>query len=102
MSIQDKVRLGFIGAGWWATSNHIPVFAARDDVELVAVCRLGQARARAGAGSFRIRVCHPRLPRVIGPCSDSTGSSWPRRTPCTTNTPGAALEAGLHEMCENP
>ena len=30
-----KVRLGAIGAGWWATSNHFPLFAARDDVELV-------------------------------------------------------------------
>ena len=25
MSAQQKARLGFIGAGWWATSNHMPV-----------------------------------------------------------------------------
>ncbi len=37
-----KARVGFIGAGWWATSNHMPILAARDDVELVAVCRLGK------------------------------------------------------------
>ena len=37
-----KVRLGFIGAGWWATSNHMPLLAARDDVELAGVCRLGR------------------------------------------------------------
>ena len=35
------VRLGAVGAGWWATSNHFPIFAARDDVELVGVCGLG-------------------------------------------------------------
>ena len=25
------VRLGAVGAGWWATSNHFPIFAARDE-----------------------------------------------------------------------
>ena len=38
---KNKARLGFIGAGWWATANHMPVLAARDDVEMTAVCRLG-------------------------------------------------------------
>ena len=37
----SRVRLGAIGAGWWATSNHFPIFAARDDVELVGVCGIG-------------------------------------------------------------
>jgi hypothetical protein len=32
------IRLGVIGAGWWATTNHMPLLAARDDVELAAVC----------------------------------------------------------------
>src|SRR5579859_1154073 len=41
-----SIRLGFIGAGWWATSNHMPIFAARDDVEMAAVCRLGQEELR--------------------------------------------------------
>ena len=36
-----KVRLGFLGAGWWATANHMPLLATRDDVEFVGVCRLG-------------------------------------------------------------
>ncbi|GLI27763.1 oxidoreductase [Agromyces rhizosphaerae] len=36
-----KVRLGAVGAGWWATSNHFPIFAGRDDVELVGVCGIG-------------------------------------------------------------
>jgi predicted dehydrogenase len=35
-----RVGLGFVGAGWWATTNHVPLLAKRDDVELAAVCRL--------------------------------------------------------------
>ena len=36
-----RVRLGAVGAGWWATSNHFPIFAARDDVDLVGDCGIG-------------------------------------------------------------
>ena len=51
--MSTKVRVGCIGAGWWATANHMPLLAGRDDVELAAVCRLGaaeleQVRARFG------------------------------------------------------
>ena len=36
----NKVRIGVIGAGWWATENHIPHLAERDEVELTSVCKL--------------------------------------------------------------
>lgn len=36
-----NVRIAVIGAGWWATTNHIPLLAADPRVELSAVCRLG-------------------------------------------------------------
>ena len=52
MSAQKKARLGFIGAGWWATSNHMPVFATREDVELVGVCRLGTEELRQVQDAF--------------------------------------------------
>src|SRR5439155_649016 len=46
MPTTKKVRLGFIGAGWWATANYMPLLARRDDVELTAVCRLGRDELR--------------------------------------------------------
>ena len=47
------MRLGIIGAGAWATAAHLPVFAARDDVEPFIVCRrdpalLEETRAHFG------------------------------------------------------
>ena len=27
----NKVKIGVIGAGWWATENHIPHLAERDE-----------------------------------------------------------------------
>src|SRR5262249_56434122 len=46
MTTPRKARLGFLGAGWWATANHMPLLAQRDDVELAAVCRLGRPELR--------------------------------------------------------
>jgi predicted dehydrogenase len=41
VGVSGRVRLGAVGAGWWATSNHFPILAARDDVDLVGVCSIG-------------------------------------------------------------
>lgn len=49
-----KVRIGVIGAGWWATAAYLPLLKADARVEIAAVNRLGaveleQVRARFGA-----------------------------------------------------
>src|SRR5271163_3097620 len=43
MRMSGQLRVGVVGAGWWAVANHLPVLKTRADVELVAVCRLGRA-----------------------------------------------------------
>jgi predicted dehydrogenase len=52
-----KLRIGILGAGNIAQSAHLPVYAARDDVELVAICDMNLARAKARPKSTR----SPRL-----------------------------------------
>ena len=47
-----KARFGFIGAGWWATTNHMPVLVERDDVEMTAVCRRGADELQQVKGRF--------------------------------------------------
>ncbi len=46
MHTKKRVRIGFLGAGWWGTANHIPILVKRateiGDVDLVGVCRLGK------------------------------------------------------------
>src|SRR5262245_31383621 len=95
-----KVRLGFIGAGWWATANHMPILATRDDVELTAVCRLGrpeleQVRDRFGFGfateDYRQLLEQP-LDAVVVTSPHSLHYEHTR----------AALEHGLHVMVEKP
>jgi len=96
-----KARIGFIGAGWWATANYIPLLARRDDVELAAVCRLGAAELKQVKDRFQFPyatenaeelVNHPGLDAVV------------IASPHTLHFEHArlALERGLHVMCDKP
>ena len=47
-----KVRFAVIGAGWWATTAHLPVLKTHPDVELVAVQSLDANRVEQIAKDF--------------------------------------------------
>ena len=101
MSIQKKARLGFIGAGWWATSNHMPLFAAREDVELVAVCRLGQTELAQVKERFGFTYATEDYHDLLANCElDGVVIASPHTL--HHQHASAALEAGLHVMCEKP
>lgn len=95
----SRVRLGAIGAGWWATSNHFPLFAAREDVELVGVCgrgdNLNQVRDTFGFG-FATESSDALL--------DASLDAVVISTPHDLHHPLAAqaLDRGLHVLCEKP
>src|SRR5947209_17145764 len=97
----NKLRLGFIGAGWWATANYMPLLAQRADVELTAVCRLGrtelqQVKDRFGFAfateSAEELVNHPGLDAVFVVSPHTLHYEHAR----------LALERGLHVLCEKP
>jgi predicted dehydrogenase len=54
-TMSRPIRIGFIGAGWWATEFQIPFFQAHPEVEVAAVCRLGQAELALVQQRFGIR-----------------------------------------------
>jgi predicted dehydrogenase len=96
-----KARLGFIGAGWWATANHMPLLARRDDVEMAAVCRLGQVELKQVQERFGFPfateraeelVHHPNLHAVVVSSPHTLHYDHAR----------LALERGLHVLCEKP
>src|SRR2546425_962190 len=98
---QRKARLGFIGAGWWATANHMPVLAQRDDVEFAAVCRLGKTELKQVQERFNIPYgTEDALDLVNQPGLDGVVISSPH----TLHYEHArlALERGLHVLCEKP
>ncbi len=101
MTAHSKARLGFIGAGWWATANHMPLLAKRSDVELTAVCRLGAAELEQVQKEFGFRYATENAEELVQfPDLDGVIVSSPH----TLHYEHArlALDKGLHVMCEKP
>jgi predicted dehydrogenase len=101
MGTAKKVRLGFLGAGWWATANHMPILARRDDVEFTAVCRLGRDELRQVQDTFGFRHATESAKELVNyPGLDAVVVSSPH----TLHHEHArlALERGLHVLCEKP
>jgi predicted dehydrogenase len=95
-----RVRVGFIGAGWWATVNTMPILAARDDVELVAVCRTDPAVLEQVRAAFGFPVAATDYRDLLGLGLDGIVVSSPHHLHHEHAL--AALEAGAHVLCEKP
>ncbi|WP_374315933.1 Gfo/Idh/MocA family protein [Microbacterium sp.] len=95
----SRVRLGAVGAGWWATSNHFPIFAGRDDVELVGVCgkgpELGTVRDRFGFG-----MATEDYDELLGQDLDAVVITTPHDLHYDNAV--AAIDRGLHVLVEKP
>jgi predicted dehydrogenase len=97
----QKTRIGFIGAGWWATANHIPVLAARADVELTAVCRLGAAELAQVRDRFGFLHAYEDYRAMLAEVDlDAVCVVSPH--PLHYEHARAALERGRHVLCEKP
>lgn len=95
-----KVRLGFIGAGWWATTNHMPLLRQRDDVELVAVCRLGRGLLETIQHEFGFPFATEDYRELFEQDLDGVVVSSPHYL--HYEHARAALRRGLHVLCEKP
>ncbi|GAA1824120.1 Gfo/Idh/MocA family protein [Agromyces salentinus] len=94
-----RVRLGAVGAGWWATSNHFPIFAAREDVDLVGVCGIGP-ELEAVREQFGFGMATTDYAELLDQDLDAMVVS----TPHDLHHPQAvaAIERGLHVLVEKP
>jgi len=95
-----RVRLGFIGAGWWATVNHMPLLAGREDVELVAVSRRDPVLLEAVRRKFGFTVATTDYRELLELDLDGVVVSSPHALHHEHAL--AALRAGRHVLCEKP
>ena len=96
-----KVRIGIIGAGWWATSAHIPAIKSHPDAELVAVQSREKAKAEKIARDFGAKHACTSLEEILA-LKDLDAvivSSTPNVHYAQAK---AALERGLHVLIEKP
>lgn len=54
MKVEEKIRVGFVGAGSFANAMHYPSLAEMDDVHICAVCDLDPARLSAAADRYGV------------------------------------------------
>ena len=95
-----RARLGFIGAGWWATTNHMPMLKARRDVEMVSVCGLDPEVLRRCQRDFGFRHVTADYRELLRQDLDGVIVASPHAFHGEHAL--AALRAGCHVMVEKP
>ena len=96
----SRVRVGCIGAGWWATVNHFPILAARDDVELVAVCRPDRDLLLQVQKAFGFRHATEDYRELLALDLDAVVITTPHHLHYEHAMD--ALNRPLHILCEKP
>lgn len=96
-----KARIGFVGAGWWATHNHIPLVAANPHATLTGVCRLGRAELEKVRDSFGFCYATEDYDAMLEDCDlDGVVITTPHHLHFEHAV--KALRKGLHVMVEKP
>src|SRR5580658_4244549 len=96
-----KVRIGIIGAGWWATSAHIPAVKSHSRAELFAVHSREKASAERIARDFGAKYAFTNLDEMLAlkELDAVIVSSTPNVHYVQAR---AALEHGKHVLIEKP
>jgi predicted dehydrogenase len=94
-----RVRVGAVGAGWWATSNHFPLLAGRDDVELVGVCGLGP-ELDAIREKFGFGMATSDVDQLLDAGLDAVVITTPHDL--HYDIAMKAFDRGMHVLCEKP
>ncbi len=99
--MSGKLRIGVVGAGWWAVANHMPILKARSDVELVAVCRLGRAELHKVQTTFGIPYGSEDFGTML---SEAPMDALVVASPHNLHGAHAiaAMERGIHVLIEKP
>lgn len=96
-----KLKVGVIGAGFIASTAHLPTYADLDNVELVAVCDIIPERAQRAAERFGIPRVYTDYKAML---SDVQLDIVSICTPNSLHAPMTidALAAGCNVLCEKP
>jgi uroporphyrinogen decarboxylase len=97
----NKVRIGVIGAGWWATSAHIPAVNAHPEAVLVAVQSREKTKAERIARDFGAKHACTSLDEMLS--LEALDAVIISSTPNVHFVQAkAALQRGLHVLIEKP
>jgi predicted dehydrogenase len=99
--MKDCVRVGVIGTSWYADLAHLPRLKSHPRCKLAAVCGRNRERADEMAAKYDVNAVYTNYRAMIEAGDlDAVVVSTPddQHYPMTM----AALDAGLHVLCEKP
>ncbi|HLK57443.1 MAG TPA: Gfo/Idh/MocA family oxidoreductase [Chthonomonadaceae bacterium] len=97
----NHVRVGIVGTSWWADEMHLPNLRSHPGARITGICGRNRERAEAMARKYAIPAVYSDYREMIASGGlDALVVSTPDdlHYPITM----AALEAGLHVLCEKP
>ena len=95
-----QVRIGFIGVGWWATTNHMPMLHARRDVIMASACGLDEEVLKRVQDDYQFEHTTKDHNELLAQNLDGVIVATPH--PLHAEHAMAALDAGCHVMIEKP
>lgn len=95
------LKVGIIGCGAIAQRRHLPEYAAREDVEIVAVSDMNRERAQYFAEQYGIPHVFAHYEQLLAVKElDAVSVCAPNHLHAEISI--AAMNAGLHVLCEKP
>ena len=99
--MSEKVRVGIVGTSWWADAFHLPTLKSHPQAELAAICGRQRERAEEMARKYEVaRVFTDYREMIEAGDLDALVVSTPDDSHHAITM--AALDAGLHVLCEKP
>jgi predicted dehydrogenase len=97
----DQVRIGVVGTSWWAELMYLPVLKRHPRAGLVAVCGRSRERVDHIAQKYSVSHAFTNYQEMI---DKANLHALVVSTPDDLHYPitMAALDAGLHVLCEKP
>lgn len=95
-----QLKIGVIGCGSIAQHRHLPEYAANANVKIVAVCDINEERAKKIAEKYGAAAYTSYEELVKSGTVDAVSVCTPNYLHAPISI--AALEAGLHVLCEKP
>ncbi|MER8435945.1 Gfo/Idh/MocA family oxidoreductase [Mesorhizobium sp. M1312] len=94
------IRVGIAGAGLWAERAHVPSLSRLADVRIVGIADPDLARAKFLAARASDCAVHHDVETMLSAGLDAIVIATPEDTHYTVAK--AALQAGIHVLCEKP
>ncbi|MFC3883521.1 Gfo/Idh/MocA family protein [Bacillus songklensis] len=95
-----KLKVGVIGCGSIAQHRHLPEYAFNKDVELAAVCDINEERAKQVAEKYGVKAYTSYKELLQSGEVDVVSVCTPNYLHAPISI--AALNAGVHALCEKP